>query len=82
MKSQKLTFKQISDQKFDECIKEEFPLSKISNFSRAFRRTYPNLQYSCTKCGTLDVTLDLKNPDFIVLQCLDCKSKWMEEYEN
>lgn len=60
--------------------KNENSLKGNSNYFRAFGKAYPNLKFSCPNCGMLDVMINFKNSDFILGQCLECKSNWNEEY--
>jgi len=78
MKAQNLALESVSKQGPSEMIKSQIRVTK--NFNQVFTRSYPNFQYSCPKCGTLDVILDLKNNDSMVARCLECKTKWMERY--
>ena len=81
MKIQNLAIEQIPKDEFDK-IGEDHKTTNLLNLNRIFERSYPNLQYFCPRCSTLDVVLDLRNPDLLSVSCLECKNKWMEEYVN
>ena len=80
MKTSNLAFENAIDDTINLCCQDEIRNLDKSNFYRAFGNSYPNLQFSCPNCGTLDVLINLENSQIIFGKCLDCSTNWKEEY--
>ena len=72
-----------SRQKNKQNIKSNESVSIAQIFSEEISRyIYPDLRYSCSYCGTLDVLIKVSKSRWAVeIKCLDCKKVSMESVD-
>lgn len=49
-----------------------------NNTQRQLKSKYPDIRFSCSRCGSLDVLIKM-NSEPIIIGCLDCDNRTIEE---